>query len=250
MKRLSPVWAAVLILAISVTAAPAGPISAEKLALSRKMVMLATPTLKITLDRVRTVVKQKCTKPGAMKKIEAVFKQYLDGLAREIALRLSLKSLKAFMAFYQTPVGKKLLGNQVVILNQFVSAMIWLRKQRAQGKKNLSLADAISVKKLDPARYASARDLSIKAKFAQMMAGGAAGAQLARQGITPAMMQEFWARLVARLFSVAEIKKIEVFYKSMHYQEYVRVTPKFQNAARKLGVPLQQRIVRILQNCR
>jgi hypothetical protein len=250
MKRLSLVWAMVLVLASSVAAAPAGKVPAEKLALAKKMVMLATPTLKLTLDRVRAVVKQKCAKPGIMPRIEAAFEQYLQQLAAEIAGRMSVASLKAFLAFYKTPVGKKLLANQVVILQQFVSAMVWMHKQRTAGRKTLSLADAISPKDLKPDRYAAAQALASQAKFAEMMAGGAAGAQLARQGITPAMMQEFWARLVAKMFTVAEIKQIQVFYATKHYQEYVKATPKFQNAARNLGIPLQQRIAKILQACR
>ncbi len=250
MKRLSLVWVMVLVLATAATAAPAGQISAEKLALAKKMVMLAAPTLKMTLNRVREVVRQKCTRPGIMKQIESAFEGYLDQLAGEIAKRMSLASLKAFLAFYRTPVGQKLLTNQVIILQQFVSAMVWMHKKRSQGNKTVTLADAISRKDLKPGRYAAAQSLADKAQFAQMMAGGSAGAQLARQGITPAMMQEFWARLVAKLFTVAEIKQIEAFYNTLPYQEYVKATPEFQNAAQKLGVPLQQRLVKILQACR
>jgi len=252
MRRMGLVWvvAGALLLALLAGPAPADKVSAEKMALARKMVALAAPTLKATLDRLNAVVKKRCTKPDTTRRLRVVFDDYIKGLTVEIARHLSLKNLKAFMAFYQTPVGRKLVASQVVILNQFVKAMVRLQQQRAKGDDKASLADAIALKNLDPKRLAASRALAVKAKFGQMMAGGTAGSQLAKQGITPAMMQEFWARLMAQVFTVPEIKQVEVFYSTEHYAQYVKATPKFRAAAKKLAGPLQQRIVQIFQTCK
>ncbi|MBU1741792.1 MAG: DUF2059 domain-containing protein, partial [Proteobacteria bacterium] len=131
MRRMGLVWAVAgaLLLALPAGPASADTVSAEKLALAKQMVAMAAPTLNATLDRLNAVVKKRCTKPDTSRRLRVVFDDYIKGLTVEIARRLSLNDLKAFMAFYRTPVGQKLVASQMVILNQFVKAMVRLQQQ-------------------------------------------------------------------------------------------------------------------------
>ena len=243
-----------LMVAVGLLFLPGGGLAkgdnARKLELTKKMVRMAQPTLDMAYRQLERVVKLKCTKPGTMDRIKAAFEGFIDRITEVTARELTLAQLKEMLAFYQTPVGRKLIGMQLIIVKEMQGAIMKMMMARQQGKSMASLADAISLKSLDPQRLAVARELTKLVQFGKIISKTSSGRLLERQGITAVMLEEFWARLNAKHFNLSEMNQLKVFYQSKAYQDYVTASPRISAKVERMTPEFQKKLVGILSTCK
>ena len=126
-KRTSLLMVALLSLAMTFAAVPAGAqqqeLAPEHLAVARKYIELTDKSgiyevalVKTAVDTMRTIITQnpEITKPvdDAITKTLGVYKgkkgELMDQFARVYALNFTIEELQEIVAFYESPVGKKL----------------------------------------------------------------------------------------------------------------------------------------------
>ncbi|MBU0515969.1 MAG: DUF2059 domain-containing protein [Proteobacteria bacterium] len=222
----------------------------KKLTLARQIVGLANPFFTLGRQRLASLVRSICTKPGSLRRVMKAYDDFTDGLARVTAKYMTLETLQAFVNFYWTPVGRKLIGNQMVMLREFGRGSLLMAKRQWRGEPVGSLADVIPVAGLDPARLVAARALAERSQFLRWMTRGWAAVNLRSKGITAPMLREFWSRLVARLFTIQEIGALGAFYRSRAYGRFLSGQPAFQAKLMMSLGPYRQNLHEVLSKCR
>jgi len=249
-------WAVVALLAVLAWVPLTGGVAArsaeadQKLKLARQIVGMANPFFTLGRQRLASLVRSMCTKPGSLRRVMKAYDEFTDGLARVAAKYMSLEALQAFVDFYRTPVGRKLIGHQMVMLREFGRGSLLMAKRQWRGEPVGSLADVIPLAGLDPTRLAAARALAERSQFLQWMSRGWAAGNLPSKGITAPMLREFWSRLVARLFTIQEIRALGAFQRSRAYAHFLAGLPAFQARLMMSLGPYQQNLHQVLSKCR
>jgi hypothetical protein len=225
-------------------------LAANRLTLARQAVGLADPFLTLGRQRLAALVTSFCTKPGSLRRVMKAYDEFIDGLARVAAEYMTLQTLQALVNFYRTPVGRKLIDNQMLLLREFGRGSLQMAKRRWRGEPVGSLADVIPVAGLDSARLVAARALAARSQFLLWMTRGGAALNLGDKGITDPMLREFWSRLVARLFTVQEIGTLGAFYRSRAYGRFMSGLPRFRAKLMMTLGPYQQNLHDVLYKCR
>ncbi len=230
--------------------APAGPDSlALKLDLARRIVHMANPFFTLGRRRLVALVRGSCTRPGSLQKVIKAYDDFTDGVAVVLARHMGLASLRAFVRFYNTPVGRKLVENQMLMLREFGRASLMMAKRQWRRQPLGSLADSIPLAGLDRDRLAAARALAARSQFFNWLTRRWVIGNLKIKGITAPMLDEFWSRLVARLLTRSEIKALGAFYRSPAYRRFTAGLPRLQARIIVSLGPYQQTLYRVLSDC-
>lgn len=232
-------------------AAPAAPdVEAEKLALARRIIHMGNPFFTLGKRRLVALVRGSCTRPGSLRRVIEAYDQFTDGVARALASHMRLASLRAFIRFYDTPVGRKLVENQMLMLREFGRASLMMAKRQWKRQPLGSLADSIPLEGMNPARLAAARSLATRSQFYNWLTRSWVWGNLRLKGITGPAVAEFWSRLVAKLLTRSDIAALGVFYGTPAYRRFLAGLPRLQaRILRSLG-PYQQTLYRVLSDCR
>jgi hypothetical protein len=231
--------------------APARPDNeALKLDLARRIVHLANPFFTLGRQRLVALVRSSCTRPGSLRKVIKAYDDFTDGVAIVLSRQMSLASLRTFVHFYNTPVGRKLIGSQMVMLREFGRASLMMAKRLWKRQPLGSLADSIPLKGLDRDRLAAARALAVRSQFFNWLTRSWVVGNLQIKGITAPMLAEFWSRLVAKLLTLSDIKALGVFYRGPAYRRFMAGLPRLQAQILVSLGPYQQALYRVLSDCR
>ncbi|MBU0513991.1 MAG: DUF2059 domain-containing protein [Proteobacteria bacterium] len=221
-----------------------------KLSLARRLVDVALPQVKSMANRLEAVVKRRCIRPGTLGRVMVVVNAYRAEITRIINERLSLRSLRALVDLYGSPLGKKWLAIQPAVARGFGRAVRRFLERRNQGERDAKPADAVPLKKVDLRKLAAARALGRTYRIRRMMALSTSSVFRKNTGLTTEAMAELWSRLVAGRLSLTDIVRLDRTLRDRPFQDAMTAMPGVINEARRRFRPYGRRLKKILDGCR